>query len=193
MKKNYVRNLVGPFFCQKRQGGKKKLSGFTLIELLVVIAIIGLLATIVMVGLNSARVKARNTRRNSDIKQLQTAFNMVADATAGAFPSSGGNVNVCVSVSCYGGWSVYVANAAVDAALAPYIKKAEDPTASSRPTGGYLYNGAWNGGTGYDGVVFPAGAYLIYLLESVTVNSSVCGPGQIWSVATNIQCRLKLN
>lgn len=54
----------------------KKQKGFTLIELLVVIAIIGLLSTLAVVSLNSARVKSRDARRISDIKQVQTALEM---------------------------------------------------------------------------------------------------------------------
>ena len=56
--------------------GKK---GFTLIELLVVIAIIGILATIVLVSLNSARQKARDTRRISDMRQISLALEMYYD------------------------------------------------------------------------------------------------------------------
>ncbi len=48
--------------------------GFTLIELLVVIAIIGILSGIVITGLNGARVSARDTKRVSDIKNLQLAL-----------------------------------------------------------------------------------------------------------------------
>ncbi len=55
---------------------KKNTKGFTLIELLVVIAIIGLLSTLAVVSLNNAREKARNAKRLSDVKQVQTALEL---------------------------------------------------------------------------------------------------------------------
>lgn len=58
---------------------KNNKKGFTLIELLVVIAIIGLLATLSVIALNTARMKARDARRVSDVKQMQTALEMYFD------------------------------------------------------------------------------------------------------------------
>jgi general secretion pathway protein G len=55
---------------------KKNKKGFTLIELLVVIAIIGLLSTLAIVALNSARQKSRDAKRVADIKQIQTALEL---------------------------------------------------------------------------------------------------------------------
>lgn len=55
--------------------------GFTLIELLVVIAIIGILSSVVLASLNSARQKGRDARRISDVKQLQLALELNYDAS----------------------------------------------------------------------------------------------------------------
>ncbi len=68
---------------------QKSGSGFTLIELLVVIAIIGLLASVVLVSLNSARAKSRDTKRRADLKQLQTALELYYDAN-NVYPTTGG-------------------------------------------------------------------------------------------------------
>ena len=65
---------------------KKSAAGFTLIELLVVIAIIGILASTVLASLGSARSSARDARRISDIKQLQTAMELFRNANGGLYP-----------------------------------------------------------------------------------------------------------
>jgi prepilin-type N-terminal cleavage/methylation domain-containing protein len=57
--------------------------GFTLIELLVVIVIIGILATLATVTLGSARSKARDARRISDVKQIQTAAELYYNDASG--------------------------------------------------------------------------------------------------------------
>lgn len=59
--------------------------GFTLIELLVVISIISLLSSIVIASLNSAREKARDTKRLSDMRQIQTALELYRN-TYGRYP-----------------------------------------------------------------------------------------------------------
>ena len=165
-------------FSKRHNGG-----GFTLIELLVVISIIGVLATIVLVSLNSARLKARNVSRIQSIHALTTAFNLGIGNNV-SFPSTGSQW-VCVTTSCYQGWGSYSANATVDAFLSPYLpSKPSDPTGGSRGYGGFLYV---NPATYYAG---KTGAYLNYLLEP----GGVCPPGSFWSDGgVYVQCLLYLS
>jgi prepilin-type N-terminal cleavage/methylation domain-containing protein len=64
----------------------KSTKGFTLIELLVVIAIIGILSSVVLASLSTARAKSRDARRISDIGQVQLALELYYD-TASAYPA----------------------------------------------------------------------------------------------------------
>lgn len=62
--------------------------GFTLIELLVVVAIIGLLSSVVLASLNTARQKGRDARRIADLKQLQVALELYYASNSNAYPDA---------------------------------------------------------------------------------------------------------
>jgi len=57
-------------------GRNKYTRAFTLIELLVVIAIVGLLSSLVLTSLKSARAKARDAVRLSDFKSIRTGLEL---------------------------------------------------------------------------------------------------------------------
>jgi prepilin-type N-terminal cleavage/methylation domain-containing protein len=87
---------------------KKAEKGFTLIELLVVIAIIGILSSIVLASLNTARQKSRDAKRVSDVRQLQLAFELFFDSCRqyptgvnGTMPTTG-TANGCTSPTTLG-------------------------------------------------------------------------------------------
>jgi len=77
---------------------KNSKKGFTLIELLVVIAIIGLLSSVVLASLNSARSKSRDAKRVSDLNQLQLALEMYYQDKS-AYP-----IGSCISSPWWNCW-----------------------------------------------------------------------------------------
>ncbi len=91
----------------------KKLAqkGFTLIEMLVVISIIGILATLVAANLNSARSRARDAERKSDMKNIQTALRIYYNDN-GRYPANDGSYQMLAcdpaAASCvWGGkWNI---------------------------------------------------------------------------------------
>ncbi len=66
---------------------KKTLNGFTLMEMIVVIAIIATILTISFVSFNDARQKARNSKRLSDITQIQNTLSLYL-RDEGTYPES---------------------------------------------------------------------------------------------------------
>lgn len=80
----------------------KQNKGFTLIELLVVVSLLGVLATLVIANLNSARERARDATRKSDLRNIQTALRLYYNDN-GTYPqSSGGNIVACDGTCTWG-------------------------------------------------------------------------------------------
>lgn len=62
--------------------------GFTLIELLVVLAIIGILASLILSNLATARAKARDASRKSDLRAFSGGLEMWSDENGYVFPDT---------------------------------------------------------------------------------------------------------
>ncbi len=137
--------------------------GFTLIELLVVIAIIGVLSSAVLASLNSARLKANDARRISDLHQIQTALELYYDSS-NSYPSGSFDSRVG------GEWTTF----------SGYLSPAYMPTVPVDPRNG-SGEGAMCGNCGEyyysstDGQKYVISTYLA-IDGSLTTNSNQYGP-----------------
>lgn len=78
---------------------RSRTQGFTLIELLVVIAIIGVLSSVVLASLNTARTRGQDAARMEDVKSLKTAMELYYNDN-GHYPQGCvGNPDIGYSIS----------------------------------------------------------------------------------------------
>ncbi len=135
-------------FRETEAGKKKMQGGFTLIELLVVISIMGLLSSVVLSAVNSARVKARDTQRIQALEEIRKALTLYYHDN-GQYPVPSGAYATGDNSSNYssGGGSVS-SWAALGGVLAPYLSSLPVDPVNSMTTG---YNNIWNNSTIYYG------------------------------------------
>jgi type II secretion system protein G len=131
--------------------------GFTLIELLVVIAIIGILSSVVLASMNSARKKSRDSRRQQELKSLATALELFFDKQ-GAYPISTTAATIQTAL--------VVSGASNDIVDLGFIQSLPDDPSSS---GDYYYMSDTNGTTYCLGAVLEVGSA-----------SSTCGTSPTW-------------
>ena len=79
--------------CKTKGFISKACKGFTLIELLVVIALIGVLSTLILANLNSARERSRDVQRKSDLRSVQTALRLYFN-DMGGYPTNNSSLEI---------------------------------------------------------------------------------------------------
>ncbi len=109
-----MKNFKKGFTRTPKFGVTPKGGGFTLIELLVVVAIIGILASVVLASLNTARAKGADAAVKANLANIRAQAEVVYDATPNAYGTA---ANAASSCSAPTAGSVF-ANATILAALA---------------------------------------------------------------------------
>ena len=131
-------------FNRMKDGSSFIRKGFTLIELLVVISIIGLLSSVVLASLNSARASARDVQRDSDMYVIKQALERYW-LDNNQYPNSGS----CGATIPNGSWCNSVQSLSngrwiAGGALSPYLPSdpvdpTDNGTANWMPTNGNTY------------------------------------------------------
>jgi len=88
-----MQKLKGDSLLNTKSLKLKAVSGFTLIELLIVVAIIGLLASVIIIGLQGAQRGGRDARRISDLRQIQNGLQLYYNSKS-KYPDSPSSNNV---------------------------------------------------------------------------------------------------
>lgn len=144
----------------------KRTSGFTIVELLIVIVVIGILAAITVVAYNGVQARARDSKRQNDIAEIQIALELYK-IDKGVYPpttvTTGGN-GYSFSWGTDGSWIKPL----VDAGYMSRVPT--DPINNASSTYQYLYVGKNGygcteqsnfyilGAYGTDGTTIPSGA-----------------------------------
>lgn len=109
--------------------------GFTLIELLVVISIIGILSSVVLASLNSARSKAYDAKRVSDLTTIRTALELYYSSN-NSYPNPGwGWRSECPA------WGGFAASSVIPGLVSTYLPTmpTDSQMSTSANTCCYLY------------------------------------------------------
>lgn len=134
--------------------------GFTLIELLVVIAIIGVLSSVVLASLNTARAKANDAKIRTDLRQISTALQFYFDKY-GRYPTN--------PQSCCG--STFAS------ALTPLVTEGFIATLPTSPNPAYPYYYYDYGGT--------IGGLVVSQLMGTAPSTGYAGSCRPWAPAQN--------
>lgn len=147
--------------------------GFTLIELLVVIAIIGVLASVVLASLNSARGKANDAKVKSDFRAIQQALQLYYDDNNTMPVWTNSNC-------CSGNHTQKFQNMAQDLVDAGYLPSIPQP-----PSSDYIYQYYYYGGN--------IGGLLITTLNHTDPSTGYPGTCRPWASGVSNWCTASNN
>ena len=161
MKKSFIAYFLRG---QKLATNRMKTSGFTVLELAIVIIIMTTLSTLIFVSLNATRQNNRNSKRVSDIKEMQTALAMYY-RDWGAYPLTG---LVTAGVNFASGTVTY---------LSPWPSNPTPRTDGTCPSDDYNY-------TAVADATNPGASYTIrFCLSAATAD---IGPGTNYAIPDDI-------